>query len=60
MRSVIEFLVHFILAITGALGVAIGMAALFVALGGCALLGSGWCWRLWSRRRRSAREKPEP
>ena len=52
MRSVIEFLVHFILAITGALGVAIGMAALFVALGGCALLGGGWCWRVWSRRNR--------
>ncbi|MCL6252247.1 hypothetical protein M3P36_14475 [Altererythrobacter sp. KTW20L] len=50
MRGILDFLVQLILAIFGALGMAIAMAAGAVLLGGCAVLGTGWCWRAWRGR----------
>ena len=50
MQSVLEFLVHFLLALTGAIGMAtviVGGAAL---LCGAGVVGGGWCWRAWRRR----------
>jgi len=50
MRDILDFLVQLILAIFGALGMAIAMAMGAVLLGGCAVLGTGWCWRAWRGR----------
>jgi hypothetical protein len=50
MQTIIEFLVSFLLALTGALGVATVWVGGVVFLGGCGLLGGGWCWRAWKRR----------
>jgi hypothetical protein len=51
MRSVVDFLVQFVLALTGAIGTAtliVGGVAL--ACGG-GVLGGSWCLRAWRRRR---------
>ncbi len=57
MRDAIDFLVQLILAITGAIGMALVMATLYALAGGCALWGGSWCWRLsrrwWRSRRRN-------
>lgn len=50
MRHVIDFLVQLILAITGAIGMALAMASLYALAGGCALWGGHKCWR-WLRGR---------
>ena len=50
MQTVIEFLVSFMIALTGALGVATVWVGGMVFLGGCGVLGSHWCWRAWRRR----------
>lgn len=50
MRGILDFLVQLILAIFGALGMAIAMAMGAVLIGGCAVLGTGWCWRAWRGR----------
>lgn len=51
MRSVLEFLVHFMLALTGAIGMATLTVGGIALACGCGLLGGGWCWRAWGRRR---------
>ena len=58
MRSVLEFFWEFIIALTGA----VGLAALIVggvAFGlGCAVFGCGYTWRKW--RQRIGRAPHEP
>ena len=56
MRHVIEFLVHLILGITGAVGAALVLAAGWAFAGGCALWGGHWCWRWWRARLPGGRE----
>lgn len=53
MQSVLEFLVHFVLAITGAIGTATAIVGGIGLLAGCGVLGGGWCYRAWMRRKRS-------
>jgi hypothetical protein len=48
MRDVIDFLVQLILAITGAVGMALVMAGGGAIAGGCALWGGHWCWKRWA------------
>lgn len=50
MRSLVEFLVQIVVALTGALGSAILVVGGAAVLGGCALLGSGWCVKKWRGR----------
>ena len=50
MQSVLEFLVHFLMAITGALGLAIVWVGSLALLGAVGLVGGG---ALWRRHRRS-------
>lgn len=52
MRSVVEFLVQFLLAITGALGIATVIVGGIALACGCGVLGGGACWRWWRGRRR--------
>lgn len=54
MQSVLAFLVHFLMAITGALGLAIAWVGALALLGAFGLVGGGALWR--SRRR--AKGKP--
>lgn len=51
MQTVLGIFWHIVLALTGALGFAalvVGGAALCC---GCGVIGGGWCWRRWRRRR---------
>ena len=50
MHTVLEFLVHFLLALTGAIGMATAIVGGTALLCGCGLLGGHWCWRAWRRR----------
>ncbi|WP_158611047.1 hypothetical protein [Aurantiacibacter spongiae] len=50
MRSIVEFLVHFLLAITGALGTATVIVGSVALLCGGGVLGGGWCLRAWRRK----------
>ena len=45
MQSVLEFLVHFVMAITGALGLAIAWVGALALLGALGLVGGGALWR---------------
>ena len=58
MRSVLEFFWEFIIALTGA----VGLAALIVggvAFGlGCAVFGCGYTWRKWRQRIGRAPDEP--
>ena len=57
MQSILEFLVHFLMAITGALGVAIVWVGLLALLGAFGLVGGGWFLNT-RRRKRGPRDKP--
>jgi len=50
MRSVLEFLVQFIVALTGAVGGAILLVGGVAAACGAGVMGTGWCVRRWSGR----------
>jgi hypothetical protein len=50
MRSVLEFLVQFIVALTGAVGGAILLVGGVAAACGAGVMGTGWCIRRWSGR----------
>ncbi|MGB3795344.1 MAG: hypothetical protein WA957_03465 [Alteraurantiacibacter sp.] len=54
MQSILEFLVHFLMAITGALGVAIAWVGTLALLGAFGLVGGGVLWRT----RRRGKDKP--
>ncbi|MWV26736.1 hypothetical protein [Aurantiacibacter rhizosphaerae] len=56
MQSVLEFLVHFLMAITGALGLAIAWVGALALLGAFGLVGGG---ALWRTRRRDKEKPPE-
>jgi hypothetical protein len=56
MRDVIDFLVQLILAITGAVGMALALAGGWAIAGGCALWGGHWCWKRWTARTAKSRK----
>jgi len=60
MRSVIEFPVQFIVALTGAVGGAILLVGGVAAACGAGVMGTGWCVRRWSGRAGREARKPVP
>ncbi len=55
MQSVLEFLVHFLMAITGALGLAIVWVGTLALLGALGVVGGGW---FFNSRRKGRRKNP--
>lgn len=52
MRGLVEFLVHFVLALTGAIGIATVIVGGIALTCGCGVLGGGWCLKRWRGRKR--------